>query len=503
MTSSNGIGESLHQIEQLVERHLVRQARSELNVLLTRKIPREHVAQAAHLSRWALMPEKALKLLHKIVRPTRHSLRAASASPREQAVYAAALHDIGAYRESLSLLQQIDSTRVPEALLYRAQVCTGQWDWASPIPFLEKLLKHPTASARDKIYGELLLGSSLMYGLDDYVQAEKTLKSLLERANEPSFRYFHKNAVFLLGQNEYLRGNLKEAQALIDKFKTMAEADGAEGSTIIAQQWTAVIGLASGKDKAGFLKMLHEARAAFVAAKRWERVRMCDFHEYRILGEQSLLARLYFGTPFPAFRKRIASLLPEDAELPKGYEWELAPNDGKKSGLMVNLSDTGLKEGQLLQRLLQVLASDFYRPLQIAEIHQFLFLNEYFNPASSPDRVHQAIRRLRLWFKKSKLPLDVQEDNGLYRLVAYAPCSLSVGQATGSQVLDKSPDDLRLGAMLEKLKAKFAGAAFSANEAAEVWDISYRSAVRYLAQAREKQLVCRQDKGPLTSYRLP
>jgi hypothetical protein len=88
------------------------------------------------------------------------------------------------------------------------------------------------------------------------------------------------------------------------------------------------------------------------------------------------------------------------------------------------MSGSQLSPGQLVHRLLRILATDFYRPFRPAYLSSQLFPGEYFNPRTSIDRVHKALRRLRQWLKAHRVPLEVSEEEGCYRLRSSKPLVL-------------------------------------------------------------------------------
>src|SRR5207302_175208 len=119
-------------------------------------------------------------------------------------------------------------------------------------------------------------------------------------------------------------------------------------------------------------------------------------------------------------------------------------------------------------RMLQSLALDFYRPLQLAELHERLYPREYFNPFSSPDRVHQAARRLRRWLQENRIPLGISEELGQYRLSSDRGCTVVVQAVSEKTWLETAPGDIKLRALLGVLKNQHGNEVFSAVEAGKL-----------------------------------
>jgi hypothetical protein len=75
-----------------------------------------------------------------------------------------------------------------------------------------------------------------------------------------------------------------------------------------------------------------------------------------------------------------------------------------------------LNPGKKIHQLVEVLLRDFYSPLKLGGLFRELFPGEYFDPDSSPGRVHQLIWRARRWLESSDIPVEISENEGEYRL---------------------------------------------------------------------------------------
>jgi hypothetical protein len=180
------------------------------------------------------------------------------------------------------------------------------------------------------------------------------------------------------------------------------------------------------------------------------------------------------------------------------YAWDLGPDgEARRPTLRLLEGETvagggTLKVGQVLHRLLVALGSDFYRPWRIAPLHFRVFPNEFFNPTSSPHRVHEAIRRLREWFVEFGLPLVIEEEGGAYRLGGTRPCRLIIPKRDLVQ--------RKISVTLHRLKEQMGDQAFSLREAADLLKLPTRSLHRVLDEARKMALIRRTGEGRSTRY---
>ncbi|NUM87917.1 MAG: hypothetical protein HUU37_01820 [Bdellovibrionales bacterium] len=236
---------------------------------------------------------------------------------------------------------------------------------------------------------------------------------------------------------------------------------------------------------------LREVRALAVARENWETVRDCDFHLARSRKDFSGLTRVYFGTPHAAYRARVLAELGA-RRLPESFLWS-PEGRGRGRRAVIDLLtgsalDHRLKPGQVPHRLLCALAADFYKPQTLPAIHASLFPDRHFNPVSSRDVVHQAMKRLRAWLDVNGLPLFVLENAGRFQLASQGGVALRVRSSSGD----------RLSGLLGRLPR---AALFSRAEAARALGVSDRSANLFLHDAVAGGRLIRTGAGPGTRYR--
>ena len=173
-------------------------ARAALTELLERKIERRHALPVANLLRRAHLSERAVSLLHKIVRSERQL--ASPPTDAEKAEYAASLNNIGASQEALHILTSLNPVKTPIALLFLSYAYMWQWDWDSAVPALESYAKAPGVAPDMHLWGLVNLASALMHGPARLKEAREAIDAVLAQTAPDHFRMLHKSALLALTQ---------------------------------------------------------------------------------------------------------------------------------------------------------------------------------------------------------------------------------------------------------------------------------------------------------------
>jgi hypothetical protein len=226
----------------------------------------------------------------------------------------------------------------------------------------------------------------------------------------------------------------------------------------------------------------------------WETIRDCDRFQALHTGDMKLLVHLYYGTPYAKFREEIGHQSPVPLVVPDWFEWRIGR--GKQRALLnlptgeINESVAPPRLSPQLHRLLRVLCSDFYRPWGIPSLFERVYPASFFDPVSSPARVHRLIQRLRLWFERHGLPLGIPHTGGGFRLVSPASVHISI----------PNPDQEMPSREEELLKRVFGFSQFTVKDAVPILKISERSAQRALCALLKKGTVVRRGSTNTTRY---
>ncbi len=399
--------ELIHQCDSDIRSGRPQDVKKRLASLEIKRIRRDHRLALAKICRRAGLYNIGIRLLMGVVLSDKPS-PGMEVTSAELAEYAVLLLRSGALTEALGKLERVDVQEVPDALLYKAYGHFSRWEYEVAIPHLERYL-----AADLSPYARLVGRTNLAFALVETRQHEKALKLLgehLRETGEGGHLQLQSNSYALRAQVYVQEGDfasakveIENAQNLITQLQT--------NDQIFIQKWSLILEGLESKTMGPFEKL----RELAIEKRDWEAHREGDLYSLRISPEEERLGHLYFGTPYVEFRKRI---LDESKKLPANVMYLLGP----KSSRCLEIA-TGRIDGEEISilgnkchLLIEVLLRDFYKPQRVGGLFFELFPEEQFNVTSSPDRVHQIIRRTRSWIKKAGIPIDVNEDDGFYSL---------------------------------------------------------------------------------------
>lgn len=443
-----------------------------------------HVLRAANLARRVHRPRLTLKWLHARIRPEA-GLRQSPASPEEVCEYAVGLHRIGAYREALELLEAPGVDAAPQACLYQAFTHFAQWDYGRGLTLIESYLRHPGLTDVYQRRVGLINQIAALVFLEDYTRALAVADPLLEELRRDQQSLLWANLLELRSQIHIGRGDLssarqelKEARELLQSFETV------EG--LFVEKWTAIVDALERKDP----EVLQDFRGRALKLGHWETLRDLDFYRLKIAPNEREFRWLYFGTPYPAYRRRLeqefATRFAPPADGWVGY--------GDGAHVEIDPLRVGDEVGEISHRILVLLLRDFYKPQRVGEIFSALFADEYFNPTSSVNRVHQNMKRAREFIETLGWPIRLEERDGGY--------GIRLGEQTKLFARVHPLPLTTEGLVLESLRPHFGEKDFSAQEVAVALGASLAKAGRLLKRASESAQIEKTGAGKNTRYRL-
>jgi tetratricopeptide (TPR) repeat protein len=429
------------------------------------RIPRAWRLPLAKTCRRAGLYTLGLRLLNRLVNgPT------PKASPAELTEYSALLIRSGAVDEALANLSGVDFKEVPEAMLVRAFGLFARWEYQEAIPDLQNYLQAPLPDAA------LLVGrSNLALALVEtrqHVQARTELEENIRLAKDQGAVHLENYNISLLAQVHLQEGNFAAARRLI----TSAVPDASKSQS--NNDWSAlklklVLDGLENRDT----KPLLQLRKLAEQKKDWSAIRDADLYLLKVDFKVEGFLHLYFGSPLPGFRNRIRDEL---GRVPDRRIYVLGKKSAPRFDLEAGQVDgkTVMRAGLKCHQLISVLLRDFYQPLRIGGLHAALFPGDHFDISSSPDRVHQVLRRTRRWLDANRIPVRIEESDGFYSLAIEGNISFRIP-------IDQQPKNL-LARRMEKLMGAFPeGELFTTEKIQDRLGISMTSAHRLLHHAIE------------------
>jgi hypothetical protein len=379
----------------------------------TAQVPREWRLPLARICRRATLIATGMRLLSPVVRPSNG--RKSDATEREIAEYSVLLIRTGAVKEALSLLERINAEAAPESLLFRAFGHFTDWDYAPAVPLLERYLRADLPEYQSFI-GKVNLASALV-ATDREEEALPLLASNIEYALSHGHSRLRANCLEMRAQL-HIRHS-RYAQALKDLEQAAKDLGGSQtNDQLFVRKWLAVTDALMSGNPEPIEKFCEEASAR----REWDSLRDAHLQSLRVDFDRARFNFLYFGTPFASYRmtmERILGQKPDTQVIELGRGKRVL--DFVTGKLPADLKDG---QGRSPHQVLEILLRDFYRPLNAGGLFSALFPNESFNIFSSPGRVHQALRRTRQWIARHKLPLELNEEGGVFRIETGAGVTL-------------------------------------------------------------------------------
>lgn len=463
-------------------------ARKDLTDLCRATVPREHRLRVGALSRRAGLPYLSLRLLAPHVRPAGKKI--GDATPEEKAEYAAGLIYVGASGEALEILSSLGKAPT-EAALFTAFALFAQWEYARAIPVLSEYVRAGGLTDYQRLVGNVNLAAALVTERhsDD---AAKLLSAIEKQSREGQSQLLHGVILLLSAQNHVFQKNWAEA----DRYLELAQEDLKNSESLEAlfvRKWKAIASLLR-KQADGDRNML-AIRDEAVRRGHGETVRDIDRFLALHHRDESLFIHVYYGTPYDSFRRRLKSDADFRVDLPPVYSLKLGEGWDPPVSVDVARGEASdgrkpLKFGGHVHLLLKEFCHDFYQSSSLTALHARVYEGEYFNPISTPAKMHRLMVRLREWLEGENIPLRIEEKRSNYRLVGEAPCWLTVKERT---LTSSHPQ-------LDQLQSKFADDKFSVKEASRCLDAPSRTVLRLLEKGMSDGRLTREGKASATRY---
>lgn len=479
----------LDELEALIRSGRFGRAQWILRRLNLKKVSRRHACAVANFARRVNRCSISVKLLNPVVRcPPHASFKPASLSERVE--YAESLRRLGAVSEASQILESVDPEEAPQALLHSALCLFSQWRYGDGIPLLEKYIEAPGLSDYARLVGLVNLASAYIHE-DVEKKAHRLLCRLRLETKEKGFTLLYGNALELSAQLEFARKDYRAALDFLDQASTSLREAG-EIEHLWVAKWRAVVkSFAAGKA----LPELYEIRTRASEAGHWETLRDCESYIARLERDSALVSKVYFGTPYPSYRRNLLESVKSWYEPPLTFVIPGKRRPKRTLDVATGFFEDGCEGvsiGQAPHRLLMLLSRDLYKPLPLVAAFSQLFPDECFNPASSPARIHQIVKRLRGTLAKAGTGIEVLESGGAYSLVLKGSTALRLSQT-------RTPLSTR-EIQLELLREKFGEGLFSVSEAIELLGASTSTAQRLLRWAVEKGRLGVSGAGPKRRY---
>jgi hypothetical protein len=394
-----------NQIDKLINDFKLSEARQLLMGLDIEKTAIGERAQYAQLCRRAGLFRLSLQFVHELIHESK------AATQQDLFEYACGLRRVGLINESLRILDR----RMPPSArtsLQKAFCHIQRWDYGAAASLLLLALEMHPGEAESRAARVNLAASLVVLG--EYDAAAKWLAPLESECKQHSFHHYL-NCREIRAQIHILRGDLNGAKAILnDSILSVGAGEGP--AKLMLHKWQHIIDMAQGPREQA-RRAMAEFKQQVRAAGHWESLRSIDWELARVTGDFDLAAKVYFGTPFPAFRQQILS-----SEFGPSMPDHILRTDARWKGQTPKLINgmTGqnmpFKFGSLPYRTSLLMLSDNYQPWTVYRLFDGLFGEETFDPFTSPNRIYQICDRIKTELKKKKIPLELRSSGQGFRL---------------------------------------------------------------------------------------
>ena len=325
---------------------------------------------------------------------------------------------------------------------------------------------------------------------NQYLHARNLLNELIPELRRLKHSLLLGNALELMGQMELKEGRFTQSREMLLAAKEILKGTSPRYQ-IYVEKWLTILSLFEIKLQKKNLEANDRVKIKNIKdeawlAKDWETVRDCELYEAILFDDTEMLQKVFFGTPYPSFLKRVRRLKQDFKQEP---QWVLKFG-AKDPSLVLDLNHQ--KAPPLAWKLFSILLTDFYRPLPLGELYQFLYPGEYFNPYSSEQKISFLVQELRKCFHNENIPIEIVVQNREYRLKFVGELALQLSPKNNH----KSELPKSLPKSLIEIEKNLVGRAFTSSEVSKLLSLSQRQARRILAEAIKNKTVKKDSKNP-------
>lgn len=384
------------EIDRMIKDAQWSQANQQFQFFENKKWPRKYLVELCHLARRLNKPLQILLWMHPIVRSEK--ILADPATAQEIALYTIGLTRIGAFREAEVLLKS-SPEKTADTYLAHYQLNSHQWKYAETVRPLKNYMKQIERGSYAFKIAELNLLAAMVVK-EDWIVVDDLQGRLLSLEYSAHLPLLRANVLETYAQSLIYRERYSEAREILEQASEILKNSSSWYELFIAK-WKLFLNLR--ENKKIDLEAAADLREKAHKSSNFETLRELDFHQSLVTGDQELFLKVYHGTRFASYKKRMKSLFKQSVSTRQKTGILLGPNDvNHKPGSFQGNEISG----QCL-KMLKILFTDHYRPLQIGELFRDLYPDEYFNPHSSAPRLYQVYRRLKDELIRLEAPLRV------------------------------------------------------------------------------------------------
>ncbi len=385
---------ALAQIDLALKEARFNQARTLFFEIAQQKCPRDKLLELCQMARRLNQPYYIIRWLYPIVRAEAEISQ--PASDAEKSIFAVGLTRVGAFQEAKDILLSLPKQQADKYFAL-GLLNIWQWNYEQAIRPLKKYLQFFPVGHYSYLIGLLNLTASYII-TDQLEQGNESAKTLLSYCEQNQYPLLKANTLEILAQSCVHQKNYDQAETYLNESATILKSSGSDYELFV-NKWKLVLQMLRSEvnaEEVSQLKTLAQSKRVF------EAVRELDLYQAFSKHNEKDFLKVYSGTRFSGYKKRIKSFFGYSRPIPREHQCRFGEDKTTSVFRVQQLALTKTSES-----LLQIILSDYYRPIQLGEVFKELYPDEHFNPQSSMPRLYQVFRRLKLELKEKQAPIKV------------------------------------------------------------------------------------------------
>lgn len=508
------IGCSLNQIEEMIKKGeflaLASSLQQKLTIQNERKILHKVLLQMdsffrgrfCELLRRMGLGNLAIEIIFPFIRDYRE--KKLNLSVKELMEYAATLTFCGSENEGLFLLKSIHDRQneFPQKLLYTAFGLFAQWNYEESIPLLEKYDSLIEAREYFKIVGRVNMSMALIWK-EEYKKAELLLQQIVTETQKRQHNILLGSSYEILAQIYIYERRFDKAHQMLEKsYNSLKQTKG--NSLLFVEKWKMILRFYSGGQLAEARVLLMKFVDQAKSVHHYESIRDSHFHFLINYPDQNEILKLFMGTPFESYKKKILSKFCIEADVMPNELFLSAFNEAYNARVLQktssDFSDISFVENKVKPlKIIQILFSDFFKPWSVHRLYQALYPERWYNPESSKNLIHQGVFETRRWLTKSQKPLEIN----------YGPSGFYITSSKAILIkdlivhADYVQNSKNLDFFIKNIKNQsWSHNYFTRTDIEKYFSVSKRTAQRWLAEAIESKLIEQKKVSRKRLYKL-
>ncbi len=434
-----------NEFDQMIKRGESSQVFNLCKSINSSEIPRNLLVEFAEIARRIGQPQLMIRWLRPIVRSEKPAHPPVSIM--ELTTYTQGLIRLGGFNEAQRMIETIlkhEGEKTFEQFrggiyFMQASLFVMQWKYKKAIPFFKKHRTLKSVEGYQKVVSTLNLIAAYS-AIGDFKKSifeiNRLEPKLIKNNATGQFTLILGNLNEVKSQVMFLLKNYSEALLCLDKANQLLKrAD--KRSLLYVAKWKTLIELAvsDSDNKIIYLNQLREIQLQSKLISDYETVREIDFQYALFTKNIDMFLKVYWGSRQETYRKRILKIFTDELNLnpkefiQKSFNYPLFKQEEISRIVTKNFPTVDLLSNvrsKLVRKLFALLTREFYRPLRLIELFDELYPDEYFNPKSTPEKIHKLINYARIFITKNKYPIEIKNLKVGFQIVATQPCYLVI-----------------------------------------------------------------------------